>query len=93
MDGNETWLTRLFAASLGMPWTSVATVGRIRLLVTAMIALIALIVAGDGAPIERGNSARERIDKAVQLGVWERPVDVSVPFRGVAGSTRPQSRL
>src|SRR6266481_2232926 len=39
---------------------------------------------GDGAPIEGGNSARERIDEAVQLGVWERPVDVSVPFRGVA---------
>src|SRR5439155_5074625 len=39
---------------------------------------------GDGAPIEGGNSARERIDEAVQLGVWERPVDISVPFRGVA---------
>ena len=23
-------------------------------------------------------------DEAVQLGVWERPVDISVPFRGVA---------
>src|SRR5882724_493047 len=39
---------------------------------------------GDGAPIEGGNSARERIDEAVQFGVWERPVDISVPFRGVA---------
>ena len=39
---------------------------------------------GDGAPIEGGNSARERIDEAVQLGVWKRPVDVSVPFRRVA---------
>src|SRR6266478_7262662 len=39
---------------------------------------------GDGASIEGGNSARERIDEAVQLGVWERPVDISVPFRGVA---------
>src|SRR5260221_8805228 len=29
---------------------------------------------GDGAPIEGGNSARERIDEAVQFGVWERPV-------------------
>jgi hypothetical protein len=29
---------------------------------------------GDGAPIEGGNSARERVDKAVQFGVWERPV-------------------
>src|SRR3984893_18094241 len=39
---------------------------------------------GDGAPIEGGNSARERIDEAIQFGVWERPVDISVPFRGVA---------
>src|SRR5215472_7872147 len=52
VDGNETWLTRLFAAAM--------------------------------APIEGGNSARERIDEAVQLGVWKRPVDVSVSFRGVA---------
>src|ERR1700722_4969681 len=39
---------------------------------------------GDGAPIEGGNSARELIDEAVQLGVRERPVDISVSFRGVA---------
>jgi hypothetical protein len=39
---------------------------------------------GDGAPIEGGNSARERIDEAVQLGIWERPVDISVAFRRVA---------
>src|SRR5712672_1050315 len=43
-----------------------------------------ILGGGDGAPIEGGNSARERIDEAVQLGVWERPVDISVPFRGVA---------
>src|SRR4029077_13501281 len=39
---------------------------------------------GDGAAIEGGNSARERIDEPVQLGVWKHPVDVSVPFRRVA---------
>src|SRR5258708_5863747 len=39
---------------------------------------------GDGASIEGGNSASEHIDEAVQLGGWERPVDISVPFRGVA---------
>ena len=52
MDGNETWLTRLFAAAMA----------------------------------RRSKEAirRERIDEAVQLGVWKRPVDVSVPFRGVA---------
>src|SRR5580704_7331216 len=38
----------------------------------------------DGTPIEGGDPARERIDKVVQLGVWKRPVDVSVPFRRVA---------
>src|SRR4029077_15758739 len=26
----------------------------------------------------------ERVDEAVQFGVWKRPVDVSVSFRGVA---------
>src|ERR1700722_15308386 len=39
---------------------------------------------GNGAPIEGGNSAPERIDEPVQRGVWERPVDISVPFRSVA---------
>src|SRR4029077_3790063 len=39
---------------------------------------------GDSAPIEGGNSVRERVDEGVELGVWKRPVDVSVPFRRVA---------
>src|SRR6267154_1462734 len=42
------------------------------------------LCGGYGAPIEGGASARERIHEAVQLGVWKRPVDVSVPFRGDA---------
>src|SRR5260370_5364914 len=39
---------------------------------------------GEGAPIEGGNSASEGIDEAVQIGVWERPADISVSIRGVA---------
>src|SRR4029077_18323635 len=38
----------------------------------------------EGTPVEGGDPARERVDEAVQLGVWECPVDVSVSFRGVA---------
>jgi hypothetical protein len=39
---------------------------------------------GDGSPVEGGDPARERVDEAVQFGVWKCPVDVSVSFRGVA---------
>src|SRR5439155_24066896 len=39
---------------------------------------------GDGTPVEGGDPARERVDEAVQFGVWKCPVDVSVSFRGVA---------
>src|SRR5258705_8510593 len=35
----------------------------------------------DGTPVEGGDSARERVDEAVQLGVGKRPVDVSISFR------------
>jgi len=52
-DGNETWLTRFFAAAMARP-------------------------------VEGGDPARERVDEAVQFGVWKCPVDVSVSFRGVA---------
>src|SRR5437899_9232395 len=43
-----------------------------------------ILRGGDGTPIEGGDPARERVDKAVQFGVWKCPVDVSVSFRGVA---------
>src|ERR1700720_167016 len=43
-----------------------------------------ILRGGDGTPVEGGDPARERVDEAVQLGVWKCPVDVSVSFRGVA---------
>src|SRR5258705_12579748 len=38
---------------------------------------------GDGAPVEGGDPARERVDEAVQLRVRKRTVDVPVSFRGI----------
>src|SRR5690348_17738495 len=38
----------------------------------------------DRAPIEGGNPAREHVHEAVQLTVGKRPIDVSVPFSGLA---------
>jgi hypothetical protein len=52
-DGNETWLTRFFAAAMARR-------------------------SKEAIP------ARERVDEAVQFGVWKCPVDVPVSFRGVA---------
>src|SRR5467141_2599888 len=43
-----------------------------------------ILRGGDGTPVEGGDPARERVDEAVQFGVWKCPVDVSVSFRGVA---------
>jgi hypothetical protein len=34
--------------------------------------------------IERGNATRKRVDEAVQLGIGQCSVHVSVPLRGVA---------
>jgi len=34
--------------------------------------------------IERGNATRKRVDEAVQLGIGQCPVHVSVSLRGVA---------
>src|SRR5580765_5042285 len=42
-----------------------------------------ILRGGDGTPVEGGDPARERVDEAVQFGVWKRPVDVSVSFRSV----------
>src|SRR5713226_10443711 len=39
---------------------------------------------GDGAPVEGGDSARERINETIQLRVRKCPVDVSVSFRSIA---------
>src|SRR3984893_8726852 len=43
-----------------------------------------ILRGGDGTPVEGGDPTRERVDEAVQFGVWKRPVDVPVSFRGVA---------
>src|ERR1700704_2003159 len=43
-----------------------------------------ILRGGDGPPVEGGDPARQRVDEAVQFGVWKCPVDVSVSFRGVA---------
>src|SRR5258705_11318931 len=43
-----------------------------------------ILRGGDGSPVEGGDPARERVDEAVQFGVWKRPGDGSVSFRGVA---------
>jgi len=43
-----------------------------------------ILRGGDCTPVEGGNSAGKRVNKAVQLGVRKRSVDVSVSFRGVA---------
>src|SRR5437870_10853193 len=43
-----------------------------------------ILRGGDGTPVEGGDPARERVDEAVQFGVWKCPVDVSVSLRGVA---------
>src|SRR5882762_1741767 len=43
-----------------------------------------ILRGGDGTPVEGGDPACERVDEAVQFGVWKCPVDVSVSFRGVA---------
>ena len=43
-----------------------------------------ILRGGDGTPVEGGDPARERVDEAVQFGVWKCPVDVPVSFRGVA---------
>ena len=43
-----------------------------------------ILRGGDGTPVEGGDPASERVDEAVQFGVWKCPVDVSVSFRGVA---------
>src|SRR5258707_6318527 len=43
-----------------------------------------ILRGGDGTPVEGGDPARERVDEAIQFGVWKCPVDVPVSFRGVA---------
>src|SRR4029077_3971536 len=43
-----------------------------------------ILRGGDGTPVEGGDPARERVDEAVQFGVWKCPVDVSVSFRSVS---------
>jgi hypothetical protein len=43
-----------------------------------------ILRSGDCTSVEGGNPARERVNKAVQLGVGKCLVDVSVSFRGVA---------
>src|SRR5437867_1718290 len=43
-----------------------------------------ILRGGDGTPVEGGDPARERVDEAVQFGVWKCPDDVSVSFRGIA---------
>jgi len=43
-----------------------------------------ILRGGEGTPVEGGDPARERVDEAVQFGVWKCPVDVSVSFRGIA---------
>src|SRR5258706_15861194 len=43
-----------------------------------------ILRGGDGSPVEGSDPARERVDEAVQFGVWKCPVDVSVSFCGVA---------
>src|SRR4030088_1811756 len=43
-----------------------------------------ILRGGDGALVEGSDPARERVDEAVQFGVWKCPVDVSIPFRDVA---------
>src|SRR6266566_2997179 len=43
-----------------------------------------ILRGGDGTPVEGGDPAHERVDEAVQFGVWKCPVDVSVSLRGVA---------
>src|SRR2546429_5389637 len=43
-----------------------------------------ILRGGHGTPVEGGDPARQRVDEAVQFGVWKCPVDVSVSFRGVA---------
>ena len=43
-----------------------------------------ILRGSEGATVERGNSARESIDKAIQLGVRKRSVDITVPLRGLA---------
>src|SRR3981189_1102799 len=43
-----------------------------------------ILRGGDGSPVEGSDPARERVDEAVQFGVWKCPVDVSVSSRGVA---------
>ncbi len=40
-----------------------------------------ILRGGEGATVERGNSARECIDKAIQLGVRKRSVDRTVSLR------------
>jgi enoyl-CoA hydratase/carnithine racemase len=42
----------------------------------------------DGTPVEGSDPAREGVDETIQLGVWKRPVDVSVSFRRVAHRRR-----
>src|ERR1700731_4335534 len=41
-----------------------------------------ILRGGEGATVERGNSASECIDKAIQLGVRERSVDITVSLSG-----------
>src|SRR5260370_30781507 len=48
-----------------------------------------ILRGGDGAPVEGGDPACERVDVAVQFGVWKCPVDVPVSFRGVAVEIAP----
>src|SRR6267143_1871687 len=43
-----------------------------------------ILRGGDGTPVEGGDPAGERVDEAVQFGVWKCPVDVSVSFRRLA---------
>src|SRR6202030_2969747 len=43
-----------------------------------------ILRGGDGTPVEGGDAAGERVDEAVQFGVWKCPVDVSVSFCGIA---------
>src|SRR5690348_5531169 len=42
-----------------------------------------ILRSGDGMLVEGADSARERVDEAVQFGIWKCPVDISVSLRGM----------
>src|SRR5258708_21839604 len=43
-----------------------------------------MLCCRDRAPIERGDPSRKCIDKAVQLFIWKRAVDVPILCRSIA---------